>query len=69
MICLCQDSVSDSIQVTVFRFVDWKVSIFEKSYNPGLPFDVYGEITGIRFLWLFHWNQPQCADPSYTFHR
>ncbi|MCB0807096.1 MAG: choice-of-anchor L domain-containing protein, partial [Bacteroidales bacterium] len=39
---LCQDTVSDSIQVMVFPVCELEIFYFEKSLNPGLPFDVYG---------------------------
>ncbi len=65
---LCQDTVSDSIQVTVFPFCELESFYFEKSLNPGLPFDVYGEITGDSVFVAFPAGTNLSAlIPSYTF--
>ena len=65
---LCQDSVSDSIQVTVFPVCELESFYFEKSYNPGLPFDVYGEITGDSVFVAFPaGTNLNALIPSYTF--
>lgn len=41
---MCMDTIKDSTTVTVFPICELESFYFEAYFNPGLPFDVYGEL-------------------------
>ncbi|MEZ5083374.1 MAG: choice-of-anchor L domain-containing protein [Bacteroidales bacterium] len=50
---MCQETGMDSTTVIVFPVCDFETFYFESALNPGLPYDIYGEVSNDTVLLAF----------------